>query len=642
MSGCEQISLIFPLLFYLLALFSEAHMLRYFCGLVLLLSSIALSADSGPKWVEVRSPHFTVLTNAGDKDGRRVASQFERMRTVFHMLMPTASDDAAAPITVLALKDKASFRTLEPAAYLAKGSLDLAGLFLRAPDKNYVLLRLDTEGEHPYSTVYHEYTHYMLRKTEAWMPVWLNEGLAEFYQNTDLGSKDVDLGEPSANDILYLRQQRLLPLATLLKVDHNSPYYHEDNKGSVFYAESWALVHYLEITDFETKTHRLQDYMRLLTQNVDPVVAAQQAFGDLVKLEQTLDRYISGGSFKQFRLLTPVVYAEESFEVRPVSTAQADAVRADVLLYVRGPKDAEALLESVLQADPKNAMAHETMGAVKVREGDIAAAKKWYGEAVKLDSQSFLAQYNFAVMSLRDRDKDQDAAIEQSLQTTIKLNPKFAPAYDALAQFYASRHVKLDEAHRLNSVAVGLEPESLPFRLNAATVLEQSDKFGDALNVLKAAKPVAKTLEETDMVERRIDSVERRQTAVEQEAKRRSERAAAEVAAAEVAKARPVEIEEPAFPATASGVRHTVSGVLHGVKCSGDSLLQVMLAPAAGKPIALYSNNYYSIVFTTANYRASSDLHPCADIEGMKARVLYGEVKDARVTGQIVSIQLSK
>ena len=233
---------------------SQSHMLKQFCGFLLLFSSVAVSADSGPHWVEVRSPNFRVLTNAGDKEGRRVASQFERMRTVFHILMPSASDDSAAPITVVALKDRTSFRTLEPAAYLGKGTLDLAGLFLRAPDKNYVLLRLDTEGEHPYSTVYHEYTHYMLRKSESWIPVWLNEGLAEFYQNTDLTSKDVDLGQPSANNILYLRQQSLLPLTTLLKVDHNSPYYHEENKGSVFYAESWALVHYIEITDFENKT----------------------------------------------------------------------------------------------------------------------------------------------------------------------------------------------------------------------------------------------------------------------------------------------------------------------------------------------------------------------------------------------------
>ncbi len=471
---------------------------------------------------------------------------------------------------------------------------------MRAPDKNYVLLRLDTEGEHPYSIVYHEYTHYMLRKSENWIPVWLNEGLAEFYQNTDLTSKDVDLGQPSANDILYLRQQSLLPLTTLLKVDHNSPYYHEENKGSVFYAESWALVHYIEITDFENKTHRLQDYMRLLTQHEDSVTAAQHAFGDLTKLEQALDSYISGGNFKQFRLLTPVPFAEASFEMRPVTAAQADAVRADVLLYVRGPKEAEALLQSVLEADPKNAMAHETMGGVKLRENDIAAAKKWYGEAVQLDSQSYLAQYNFAVMSLRDGDRGEDAAIEQSLQAAIKLNPKFAPAYDSLAQFYGMRHEKLVEAHDLNNVAVGLEPQNLQYRLNAARVLEENEQFGDAISVLKAARPMAKTLAETDSVERQIEWVEGRQAEAELMEKRRSERAAAEsVKIAEVVE--PVREEEPALPAGAPGPRHIVSGVLRGVTCSDPAVLRVTL-DQAGKPISLYANNYYKIVFTTGNY----------------------------------------
>ena len=614
-------------------------MLKHFCGLFLLFSSVAVSADSGPHWVEVRSPNFRVLTNAGEKEGRRVASQFERMRTVFHILMPSASDDAAAPITVLALKDKTSFRTLEPAAYLGKGTLDLAGLFLRVPDKNYVLMRLDTEGQHPYSTVYHEYTHYMLRKSESWMPLWLNEGLAEFYQNTDLTSKDVDLGQPSANDILYLRQQSLLPLTTLLKVDHNSPYYHEENKGSVFYAESWALVHYLEITDFEKKTNRLQDYMRFLVQHEDSVTAAQHAFGDLKKLEQALDAYISGGNFKQFQLLTPVPFAEASFEVRPVTVAQADAVRADVLLYVRGPKDAEALLQSVLEADPNNAQAHETMGGVKLREGDIAAAKKWYGEAVQLDSQSYLAQYNFAVMSMRDR--GEDAAIEQSLQAAIKLNPKFAPAYDSLAQFYGMRHEKLEEAHTLNNVAVGLEPQNVQYRLNAASVLEENEQFASAIRVLNAAKPFAKTLEETDSILRRIDEIERRQAEAELMEKRRSERAAAESVKTAAVVAEPVREEEPALPAGAPGARHIVSGVLRGVKCSDPTVLRVTL-DAAGKPISLYANDYYKIVFTTAGYTTNEELHPCKDIEGMKARVVYGEVKDARVSGEILSIQLSK
>ena len=82
--------------------------------------------------------------------------------------------------------------------------------------------------------------------------------LAEFYQNTDIDDKEVHLVQPSAYDIQYLRQNRLVPLTTLLTVDHSSPYYHDEQKGSVFYAESWALTHYLEINDFEHKTQSIQ------------------------------------------------------------------------------------------------------------------------------------------------------------------------------------------------------------------------------------------------------------------------------------------------------------------------------------------------------------------------------------------------
>ena len=274
-------------------------MRNLFSGLFLLLTTAtAVAYDTAPHWVEVRSPNFTVLTNANEKDGRRIALQFERMRAVFHVLMPAASDDTGAPIVVLALKDKASFRAVEPEAYLAKNQLNLAGLFLRAQNKNYIVLRMDAEGENPFSTVYHEYTHYMMRKSEGWIPLWLNEGLAEFYQNAEIKDKDVQVGEPSTDDLLYLRQNRLLPLSTLLLVDRSSPYYHDEQKGSVFYSESWALTHYLEVTDFKDKSHRMRDYsINLSEKHEEPLAAAEHAFGDLKKLEQNLAAYIQQASF---------------------------------------------------------------------------------------------------------------------------------------------------------------------------------------------------------------------------------------------------------------------------------------------------------------------------------------------------------
>ncbi|MGA7768587.1 MAG: hypothetical protein WCA27_20485 [Candidatus Sulfotelmatobacter sp.] len=202
--------------------------------LPLLAAVLAAARDKPENWTEVRSPHFTVVTNSNEKQGRRVADQFERMRSVFHVAFPKLQIDPGSPIVVLAIKDEKDFKALEPEAYLAKGSLKLGGLFLRAADKNYVLMRLDAEGEHPYSVVYHEYTHLLMSKTAEWMPLWLNEGLAEFYQTTEIHEKDVSLGEPSAENIQLLRQNRLLPFATLFTVDEKSPYYHEENKGSIF------------------------------------------------------------------------------------------------------------------------------------------------------------------------------------------------------------------------------------------------------------------------------------------------------------------------------------------------------------------------------------------------------------------------
>lgn len=174
--------------------------------------------------IEISSPHFTLITDTGEKQARHIVDNFERMRWMFQTLFPKANVDPSAPIIVFAANNKKEFQALEPAEYLAKGQLNLAGYFLSSTEKNLILLRLDAEYEHPFATVYHEYTHLQFRDTGSWMPLWLNEGIAEFFQNTDFHDKEVILGQPSADDILYLRQNKIIPLDVLFRVDHNSPY----------------------------------------------------------------------------------------------------------------------------------------------------------------------------------------------------------------------------------------------------------------------------------------------------------------------------------------------------------------------------------------------------------------------------------
>lgn len=302
--------------------------------IVLLLFSLTFSTSASDKvetWLEVNSQHFTVVTNANEKTGRRIANEFESMRSVFQASFPHLSLDNGSQIVALAIKGEKDFRALEPQAYLAKGQVGLDGLFLRAPHKNYILLRVDAEGEHPYANLYHEYTHFLLSDASGWLPLWLNEGLAEFYENADIHEKVVLLGLPSNRKWLLLWQNGLLPLPVLFNIDSNSSYYHEENRAYIFYAESWALTHYLRIKDYRENTHHMADYEELLMKKTDPVTAAARAFGDLNQLQSNLLAYIRQGSFHYLKVAASSSVDQTAFKARVLTPAGVGAIREDFL-----------------------------------------------------------------------------------------------------------------------------------------------------------------------------------------------------------------------------------------------------------------------------------------------------------------------
>ncbi len=620
---------------------------RFPCLLLFAALVCRLCAAATEQWVEIRSAHFTVLTDAGEKQGRHVTDQFERMRWVFQKLFPKANVDPAEPIIVVAAKNEKVFDTMEPAAYLAKGQMKLGGYYMHTQEKKYILLQLGAEFEHPFASVYHEYTHVQFAGAAEWIPLWLNEGFAEFMQNTEIEDKDVLLGEPSADDILYLRENRLIPLSVLFKVDAKSPYYHEEQKGSVFYSESWALTHYLMVSDREKHLHRLDDYVTLVSHKEDPVTAGEKAFGDLKKFQQELESYIRSADYKQFKLSSAAEPLDESsYKVRTLTQVEADAARADVLAYVERTADARTLLDAVLKEDPANVLAHETMGYLEFRAGHQDEARKWYGEAVKLDSQDYLAYYYFASLSMNAGGAVEDKEIEDSLRAAIRLNSRFAPAYDRLAIFLAMRRENLDEARRLNLSAVELDPGNVGYRVNAANTLIVMERFDDAVAVLRGAAKVAKDPGQAAMVQSRIDAVEQVQAArakAEVYEKEQAEAFAKAQAEAQTTANVTVAAETPKHPTEpATGPKHTVTGVIRGVVCSYPSVLEFRVETAGGKAIALYNNDFFKIELTVVGFTPKGDINPCADFEGMKARVQYVESSDKTVDGQVVAIELRK
>src|SRR5256885_7988141 len=147
---------------------------------VLVFMGFALPVFSGEQqWVEIRSPHFSVLTDAGDKRGRDVAVRFEQMRAVFGALMVKAKVGTPIPLQIIAFRNSKELRQFSP-IWRGKAT-EVAGLFQSGSDRGFILL--DTSGEDPRATAFHEYAHQLENGTNS-MPfdTWVGEGFAEYFR----------------------------------------------------------------------------------------------------------------------------------------------------------------------------------------------------------------------------------------------------------------------------------------------------------------------------------------------------------------------------------------------------------------------------------------------------------------------------
>ena len=238
--------------------------------LLLLFASPALAKDN---WVTVHSKNFLLVGNANEKQIRQVAVRLEQFREVFAQLFPKAVHSTPVPTTVVVFKSDDSYRPFKPKP-------NVAGYFQSGEDVNYITLTAEVRGEQdPFDVIFHEYTHLLINNTTPNVPLWFNEGLAEYYSTFSIADDiKVTLGSPISSHVFLLRENKMLPLRTLFQVDEKSPYYNERDKQSIFYAESWALMHYLILGKDGQRVAQMGNFLKLTAANTPLEQAFQQSF----------------------------------------------------------------------------------------------------------------------------------------------------------------------------------------------------------------------------------------------------------------------------------------------------------------------------------------------------------------------------
>jgi tetratricopeptide (TPR) repeat protein len=441
-------------------------------------AAFAMSLHAGERrWREVLSPNFRVVTDAGESDGRRAAVEFEQIRIAFKQMLPRARVDAARPITILAPRNEKGLQELLPGFWEQKGGARPAGVYTRGPEKHYIAMRLDV-AEDDHHVVHHEYVHALLDLNYGSLPLWLNEGLAEYYATLRIEKGRVYVGKPNAHQILLLRDRQMLPVAALLAADRGAPFSWQAGQAQVFYSQSWALVHYLMLGSQCQQSNTIGRYIERLSTEPDPVSAGRAVFGDLQKLSKDLHAYVRQQAFCNLRVTTNARIEDLQSTSRLLTDAEALALHGDFMVHTGRSSEARALLDRAQLIDPGLAGPYESLAQLAHREGRREEARALVAKAVQLDSGSFVAHLMHGLYA--SDDVETHAQAQAAFERAIQLNPEFAPAHAALATLLVARGRELERALGLARHAVELEPGSATNRVVLGRLLLAMDNAVDA------------------------------------------------------------------------------------------------------------------------------------------------------------------
>ena len=478
--------------------------LLFLAFFVLLPSSVCAKED----WLEVRSKNFYLIGNASEKDIRRVATKLEQFRETFRQVFRSMSVDAPVPTNVVVFKSDASFKQFKPRRGDGKADNLVAGYFQPGEDVNYVTLAADGTDAEMYGVIFHEYVHFLVETNfgKYNVPSWFNEGLAEYYSTFQIEEDyKVKLGYPDGNHLALLLQSKLIPLSDLFNTSPRN--YGGGHSRSIFYAQSWALIHYLVQTG---KSEGLDKFILGAVTNKPADQVFRDSFGvGYAEMEKELRNYVGRRSFNYHNLTfkNKLVFDTE-MKVSPLTEVDSNTYLGDLLFHTNRPDDAEPFLKTALTLDPDSSFANTAMGMVKIKQRKYAEAKAFLERATR-DAKNHLAFYRYAELLMREgqdefgyMEKFEPAAaarMRESLKKAIALKPSFTESYDMLALVSLVTNEHLEEALAGIGTALKHRPGNTRYGMRAAELYLRQNKFKEALSI---ADKIAKHADEDDVKSR--------------------------------------------------------------------------------------------------------------------------------------------
>jgi tetratricopeptide (TPR) repeat protein len=579
---------------------------------------------SDPQWIEVRSPNFSVITDAGDKKGRDVALHFEQMRSVFGALLTSAKVNLSVPLQIVAFRNTKEMRQVAP-IFNGKPT-ELAGLFQGGEDRSFIML--DMSVDNPWSVVFHEYAHRLMDGNLTFRTdPWFEEGFAEYFSSIEVDNKEARVGKVPEQTYQILQQLGMVKVSDLFRVQQYTKTYNESgDHRTTFYAESGLVVHYLYDNLLVQKLSVYFDALQLEKKPVEQ--ALQAAFGMTPEqFDKTLRNYLSSGRYRYYPIPTPAGIVAAQFTVTPVTGADSRALVADI--HAHSPDYRSKALgefQEVLKSDPDNLSALRGAGFSCLQQKDFEHAADYLERAAQRDSKDARVHFYYAMLlnqqGLRDAGKSEK--IKKELETSIALDPTFADAYSLLGYTQAVSG-EGDKGIATMKKALQLSPRNEHYMFNLASVCMTNRKVDDAIAILRkltGSGDPEMAMRARQSLEQAVDFKER-STMAQTQVPGLSIRGVA--ASEQPSDSKPAELPPPApLP------MHFLKGTLVAVECFSPP--QAVLVVSSGSKmlrLAIHDTGHVVLI--------GADQFSC-DWKGKKVAVNYRQRADSE--GDVASLEI--
>jgi tetratricopeptide (TPR) repeat protein len=482
------------------------------------------SGKDETKWLEVHTAHFSVITDAGDKRGREVAARMEQMRAIFGQLLLKDKLKMPVPITVVAFKSDKQYASVAP----AKQGL-AAGFYVPGWDRIYIALNLFEADS--WRSIAHPLAHYLLNYNYPPAAGWFDEGLAEYFGSIQIG-RQVEIGgdpelAPEWHEDIFDEMRRdpnvpqsltqlvsspvWLSMADLFTMKHDGSGTREGTHNTLYYAQSWMVVHYL------LNKNKLPDagkYFDLVQNQKMPVEKAMVQAFDMSpsQMEDAVKTY-----FKSLSGLGIALDQSKKPTADPVEIPQPDhlpvpfgvddigmasnsfkdeevrAVIGDLMARIPEHRDQALRDLEQLAKDPKdNEAAHRASAADDIRQKKFDAAADELDQAAELNPRDpWIWYYRSALKYQKAQATRQEmqglANMMQDLRAVTDWYPQLADAYNMLGMARVEGG-GINSALEAQRQAVALAPRNVEYQFNLGQIYVAGKKWEQAREIFTRLK----------------------------------------------------------------------------------------------------------------------------------------------------------